>query len=453
MKKYVKFLAIALAVLMVALPLSSCKGKSAYEIAVENGYTGTLEEWLSSLVGPHIVKTFVDERYHLMIEMSDGEIIDAGYIGLDKADVGKEPTLSESFISVSPESSYILDCNLDYPVWSSSDPSVARVSADGVILGISEGVCEIKATSVDGKSAVCTLQVLDMEYAIKEDGSIIITKYKGTLPEIKIPNSIGNRPITEIDEWAFFDCQSLKKITLPDSVKVLGYGAFSSCESLKSVDLGKGLEVIGQSAFSACSKLESIILPESLLELGNGAFYECKSLPEITIPSKITEIGGATFNTCTSLTSINLNNVRFIRDFAFYNCIALESVSLPRTLIELGESSFGGCSKLETVEFENDLTVYGNTTFDGCIFSAPALSDGFYSLDIFMYTNKDSTVRVSPSTDATAVRWPKMGTKINVVGIHVEEKWAKVKIDDSIYYMKTTLLSYDPVEPENTEDE
>ncbi|MBP3631329.1 MAG: hypothetical protein J6J23_07635, partial [Clostridia bacterium] len=25
-------------------------GKSAYELAVENGYTGTLEEWLNSLV-------------------------------------------------------------------------------------------------------------------------------------------------------------------------------------------------------------------------------------------------------------------------------------------------------------------------------------------------------------------------------------------------------------------
>ena len=26
-------------------------GKSAYELAVENGYTGTVEEWLASLVG------------------------------------------------------------------------------------------------------------------------------------------------------------------------------------------------------------------------------------------------------------------------------------------------------------------------------------------------------------------------------------------------------------------
>ena len=28
------------------------KGKSAYELAVENGFNGTLQEWLNSLVGP-----------------------------------------------------------------------------------------------------------------------------------------------------------------------------------------------------------------------------------------------------------------------------------------------------------------------------------------------------------------------------------------------------------------
>lgn len=32
--------------------VAGADGKSAYEIAVENGYVGTEEEWLDSLVGP-----------------------------------------------------------------------------------------------------------------------------------------------------------------------------------------------------------------------------------------------------------------------------------------------------------------------------------------------------------------------------------------------------------------
>ena len=71
-------------------------GKSAYELAVENGYDGTLEEWLKSLVGKQgsagqngtngtngkdITNAYVDEYYHLWLELSDGSKCDTGYVG------------------------------------------------------------------------------------------------------------------------------------------------------------------------------------------------------------------------------------------------------------------------------------------------------------------------------------------------------------------------------------
>ena len=88
-------------------------GKSAYELAVEKGYTGTIEEWLLSLVGEagengkdgkdgingqdgkdgkdgakgdqgiSVVNAYVDENIHLFIVLSDGTKIDAGYIGVN----------------------------------------------------------------------------------------------------------------------------------------------------------------------------------------------------------------------------------------------------------------------------------------------------------------------------------------------------------------------------------
>lgn len=33
------------------MELYCCEGKSAYEVAVENGFSGTEEEWLESLIG------------------------------------------------------------------------------------------------------------------------------------------------------------------------------------------------------------------------------------------------------------------------------------------------------------------------------------------------------------------------------------------------------------------
>ena len=62
----------------------SASGKTAYEIAVENGFEGTEEEWLESLKGEEgteIKSLRVDEELHLMVELSDGFKYDAGYVG------------------------------------------------------------------------------------------------------------------------------------------------------------------------------------------------------------------------------------------------------------------------------------------------------------------------------------------------------------------------------------
>lgn len=63
---------------------SASAGKTAYEIAVENGFVGTEAEWLESLKGEEgteIKDLRVDEELHLMVELSDGIVYDAGYVG------------------------------------------------------------------------------------------------------------------------------------------------------------------------------------------------------------------------------------------------------------------------------------------------------------------------------------------------------------------------------------
>ena len=49
--KLLKTLAVVLAALLFTFSLAACRGASAYEIAVRNGYTGTEAEWIRSLQG------------------------------------------------------------------------------------------------------------------------------------------------------------------------------------------------------------------------------------------------------------------------------------------------------------------------------------------------------------------------------------------------------------------
>ncbi len=46
-----KILSLAIALIMCVAVLASCAGKSAYDLAVENGFEGTVQEWLESLKG------------------------------------------------------------------------------------------------------------------------------------------------------------------------------------------------------------------------------------------------------------------------------------------------------------------------------------------------------------------------------------------------------------------
>ena len=46
-----KLLSVLCLLLLCAITLCACEGKSAYDIAVENGFVGTEAEWLESLKG------------------------------------------------------------------------------------------------------------------------------------------------------------------------------------------------------------------------------------------------------------------------------------------------------------------------------------------------------------------------------------------------------------------
>lgn len=63
-------------------------GTTGYEIAVKNGYNKSLTEWLTDLVGGSstdekstIKKSYIDGRKNLIVELHDGNILDLGYVG------------------------------------------------------------------------------------------------------------------------------------------------------------------------------------------------------------------------------------------------------------------------------------------------------------------------------------------------------------------------------------
>ena len=55
--------------------------------------------------------------------------------------------------------------------------------------------------------------------------------------------------VTNIGDFAFYDCKSLTSITIPNSVKSIGDGAFQDCSGLTSVTIPNSVMSIGTYAF------------------------------------------------------------------------------------------------------------------------------------------------------------------------------------------------------------
>ncbi len=62
---------------------------------------------------------------------------------------------------------------------------------------------------------------------------------------------------------------------------------------------------IGDHAFFECEKLTSVNIPNSVTSIGSCAFSGCGNLTSINIPDSVTSIGGYTFSNCGSLTTVN----------------------------------------------------------------------------------------------------------------------------------------------------
>ena len=98
---------------------------------------------------------------------------------------------------------------------------------------------------------------------------------------------------------------TLEKITLPESITMLGLYTFNDCKSLREINIPSKVVSIGEAAFYNCPELESIELPDSLADLGTRAFAGCSSLQSVSIPASVKTMGAFVFAGCENLYSID----------------------------------------------------------------------------------------------------------------------------------------------------
>ena len=175
--------------------------------------------------------------------------------------------------------------------------------------------------------------------SLKETGDYTFSNCT-MLEDVTFPNTL-----TRIGNYSFSGCTKLKSLNLPSSVKSIGYHAFSSCEQLQSITLPTSLNLIDQYAFSGCA-LKNVLIPEYVTTLGSFAFEDCASMESVVFDNSVLTIKEYTFNECTNLKNVDLGKVTAIEMYSFRNCTSLESIVIPNS-VETLTASFYGCTALK----------------------------------------------------------------------------------------------------------
>ena len=119
-----------------------------------------------------------------------------------------------------------------------------------------------------------------------------------------------------------------------------------------------GGTTIARGAFFGCEFIDNITLPNTIQTIGTVAFYECKQLYSINIPSGVTVIDSQTFYKCENLTIISIpTSVTTVSDYAFSSCLKIQYIYYAGSQEDWNKISIGG----NNGNFYVDKVVYNRT--------------------------------------------------------------------------------------------
>ncbi len=95
-------------------------------------------------------------------------------------------------------------------------------------------------------------------YYVIENGKITITRFNGTVPEVRLPERIEGVPVAGIGKKAFLSRKNLRRVFLPDGLEEIGDWAFAYCGALKEAVLPCGEVRFGRAVFMECGSLERL---------------------------------------------------------------------------------------------------------------------------------------------------------------------------------------------------
>lgn len=203
--------------------------------------------------------------------------------------------------------------------------------------------------------------------------------------------------LTEFPDQFLNGCKNLQHINFPSRLKRIGVGALFNCCSLKKISLPESVSEVCDYAFRGCASLEEIEIPESVTQLNKDSFSNCPQLKGFVINTSVDKIESNPFAECFNLKIVGSKRFVFqdgalyddvekrlisyigtannysvrngtlsIGDRAFCNCKSLFTIKLPESITSIGEEAFYGCENLQSISIPTSIATIKKKTFYLC---------------------------------------------------------------------------------------
>ena len=242
------------------------------------------------------------------------------------------------------------------------------------------------------------LKSVTLPSTLKRIGFRFFSNYTA-LTEITLPDGV-----IDIGTEAFKGCANLRLSRLPASLTELGESAFEGCGAITVSEIPAGVSVIAARAFADCASIPSMTLPENLLTIGEYAFYNCSSLASVNVPESVATLGKYAFSLCRGLTELTLSErLRVVEDGALSGT-GLERLIVPASVQSMGIAALSGCTKLTEVVFEGETTSLEDNLFSGCTaLTSVVLPAGLEIVGTWMFRDCSSLAEVVIPNSVTII--------------------------------------------------
>ena len=172
--------------------------------------------------------------------------------------------------------------------------------------------------------------------------------------------------IVRIGEFSFAR-SGLTAITIPDGVEEIGYAAFYHCDALKDVSIPQSVQNIEAAAFANTPWLSEWRQNGSgdFLIVGDGILLAYKGSGNVvSVPDGVKRIGAEAFKDHTEINKVVLpNSVEVVGEAAFAGCSALTEIEGGAGLRKISDRAFAGCP-VGTVHIPATVEYVGLRAFD-----------------------------------------------------------------------------------------